>query len=796
MRILHVVPLTEDQLDGDGRAAVALNHCLELRRRGHEAQLLAWCPEGDTPSPHDLDGLPVHLIGRPGPWRRWLARHLTTFDLVHVHLDRDRALLRAAIAAQRTGVPYVVQTHGGLTDGVGRERELAAVRQASLCLAQDGDERDTLTRLAHRADGSGAPPIRLLGTGVPTSDIQAAHRDPLDLDGIVRVRDGDPVLDVLCVGGAGSVDIPLLTETARLALGRGLNARFTLAGPIGRTDPAWERFVAGHPELAGRVGEESTAGHGGLRRRLAEADLVVSLTRPDARSMTLVEALAAGSATVCTADQPHAAMLRSRHAARVTTRDAESLADAVCQLALDPRQRADLAHHGRVVAALLFDIGRVVDDLEDGYAQALLSRYPLNDADDDLARQLAARAWREHTARERRDGAVIDLDAAPAAETPSGEPAPDRQWEDTVLWVSTEVNSARLALWRRTALRTDLTVALLAPSPSNLTLSLLSSSEPFHLVQLDPGGRENRWGANRSIPLKTLRTLIRYRPDAIVLDGEPGRAFTAAARWAAREGIPLVVHYPAGRDGGPAGGSVGGSVGRRRRGAWRRLIRRSDAVLAAGSPAAREVMTWGVAADRITVVPGPAESSLPEREQDAQTVDVRLGHRFLYMRPLLAGNNPEGLLRAFRLARGMDDVLMIAGNGPMYPHLVDLADRMGLREHVVFTEAPVDEVERGRLLASVHTVILPSLDLPWTTEATEALAAGRHVVASRDPAAPSGMTARAGLFLVEPTAAQLSRAMMRSRQRWSLVHEAGMDPALVDRGMAAVDHSAHTIATV
>ena len=130
MRILHVVPFVSDQLDADGRLAAVLDQCAELRRRGHDVQLLgAWRPSGVSgrrrePVPHSLNGVPSHLfrsrrgdgamLGGTGRVRTWLAHNAATFDLVHVHLTRDRHILRVIPPIRRAGVPYVVQPHAGI----------------------------------------------------------------------------------------------------------------------------------------------------------------------------------------------------------------------------------------------------------------------------------------------------------------------------------------------------------------------------------------------------------------------------------------------------------------------------------------------------------------------------------------------------------------------------------------------------------------------------------------------------------------------------------------------------------
>ena len=61
MRILHVVTLVDDKSSYGGPLTVAVNQCQELRRRGHDAQILAgWRGKGNPPD--EVEGVPAHLF--------------------------------------------------------------------------------------------------------------------------------------------------------------------------------------------------------------------------------------------------------------------------------------------------------------------------------------------------------------------------------------------------------------------------------------------------------------------------------------------------------------------------------------------------------------------------------------------------------------------------------------------------------------------------------------------------------------------------------------------------------------
>ena len=127
------------------------------------------------------------------------------------------------------------------------------------------------------------------------------------------------------------------------------------------------------------------------------------------------------------------------------------------------------------------------------------------------------------------------------------------------------------------------------------------------------------------------------------------------------------------------------------------------------------------------------------------------------------------MLQAFRLARGVGDVLTLAGSGPLAAELAETAEQLGLTAHVVFVTEPRDPAHRSRLLADAHTVVVPSTDEVWGHDVEEAIAADRNVVVSTACAVSDAVAARPDVFPAEPSPAGLSRAMVSSRQHWNLV---------------------------
>jgi glycogen synthase len=104
----------------------------------------------------------------------------------------------------------------------------------------------------------------------------------------------------------------------------------------------------------------------------------------------------------------------------------------------------------------------------------------------------------------------------------------------------------------------------------------------------------------------------------------------------------------------------------------------------------------------------------------------------LYVGRLAAMKGVDTFLRAAaRAATTVPDVLfVVAGEGPEYARLVELAARLGIGERVMFL-GKVSEEERELLLAGSSVFVLPSVVEPFGIAALEAMAAGVPTIVSR-----------------------------------------------------------------
>ncbi len=119
----------------------------------------------------------------------------------------------------------------------------------------------------------------------------------------------------------------------------------------------------------------------------------------------------------------------------------------------------------------------------------------------------------------------------------------------------------------------------------------------------------------------------------------------------------------------------------------------------------------------------------------------------LYVGRLAAMKGVDTFLRAAALVvpRFQDTLFVIAGEGPEYARLIQLAAGLGIGEHVMFL-GKVSEEEREVLLQGSSVFVLPSVVEPFGIAALEAMAAGVPTILSKT----SGVAEiSSGSFLVD-----------------------------------------------
>lgn len=285
-------------------------------------------------------------------------------DIVHTHLAKAGTLGR--LAARMTGVPVVIHTyHGTVFRGyfgswksrlfVQIERSIARITTRLIAITP-GQRRD------------------LIGLGI--GDARKVIEVPLGLD-LAPFSGGVSRVEARRMLGLGA-DEPVVAIVARLVpikdVGLFLRA-------FARVTPSAIALIVGDGEERAQLeAEASDLGIAprcrflGWRRDVesiyAAADVVALTSRNEGSPVSIIEAMAAGRAVVCTEVGGVPDVVTSGVSGMlVPTGDAGALATAIDRLLADPAERERLGREARKAVYPRYDVSRLVTDIAALYTQ-------------------------------------------------------------------------------------------------------------------------------------------------------------------------------------------------------------------------------------------------------------------------------------------------------------------------------------------------------------------------------------------------------------------------------------------
>lgn len=376
MKVLHVTPYFPPAWAYGGPPRSVFELCRELVRCGHEVTVLTTdaCDAAlRAEPPHEtLEGVDVHRLPNlsnglawrrqfflPLGMRKFLARRIEKFDLVHLHMYRTVQDILVHRNAARSRIPYVFAARGSLPrivrgmmakatfDALYGKRVL---RDASFCIASSLSERSQYG-----------------GMGVPDERIRTIHNG-LDWEAYQDLPPAGSFLDRTGLRGN-----KLITYVGRLNARKGLDhlvhafryikqeaadVTLVLVGP----DDGYRRQVE---RLVGSLGLSDHVLFMGLlsgRDRLAafvDANVVVYPAKHEIFGLVPFEALACGKPVVVSDDSGCGEIIGNAKAGYVVpVEDIPRLVDAV-QSAMEngPQTRA-MVERGRkfVSDSLAWDV--------------------------------------------------------------------------------------------------------------------------------------------------------------------------------------------------------------------------------------------------------------------------------------------------------------------------------------------------------------------------------------------------------------------------------------------------------
>lgn len=335
--------------------------------------------EADMGGLADEHGVMVHTVPELGrdirPWDDLVAfvRLYRLFrrerpSIVHTHTAKAGTIGRLAAVAAR--VPVRIHTfHGHVFEGyfsrgttrlvIVLERFLARLTTRIVAVS-DRQAAD----LADRFGICARELIRVVPLGLDLDRFRPGRTEYLAPELPREIGAGsEPVISI--VGRLVPIkNHDLFLDTAALLVAGGRRCHFAIVGG----GPEEERLRARAAALGLEERVHFLGWRTDLERIYAGSDLVVLTSRNEGTPVCLIEAMAAGRATIATEVGGVADVLEGGRLGRlVRPSDPEALAEAVCALLDDPARRAELGRRGAESAPSRFGIPRLLRDVTDLY---------------------------------------------------------------------------------------------------------------------------------------------------------------------------------------------------------------------------------------------------------------------------------------------------------------------------------------------------------------------------------------------------------------------------------------------
>ena len=369
-KILQLGGLAGPGAAAGGVWAVASTQSAALRRAGAQVELVGgWLGKVPAASAPGTTAARLFRVRRPLPGARlrgllslqlprYVASRGAVADVVHVHLCRDFLTTFTTALLGRGNTPVIAQSHGMLTPSSALPVRLFdfaitrwLVRIPRLWLTLTEEEESGLQRL-------GVPRTRMRRVANAAAGSVHCWTDPAEHVFLFAAR------------LAARKQPAVFVQAAVAALDAGLEARFILAGPDQGEAAGVQALIAasGHADRFELPGELSPAQ---LQQAMATSTAYVLPALNEPYPMSVIEAAAAGTPLIVTAQCGLADHLRSADAALLPEPTAEAFCAAMLALAGDPQRRKELGVNARLLHGRLWSADLLAEDLHRHYAEVI-----------------------------------------------------------------------------------------------------------------------------------------------------------------------------------------------------------------------------------------------------------------------------------------------------------------------------------------------------------------------------------------------------------------------------------------
>lgn len=376
MKILHVVPTYLPATRYGGPIFAVHGLARALAERGHQVDVFTTNVDGDHESDVplgtrvELDGVGVHYF--PTPFRRlyWspqmrnaLITSVRQYDITHLHSVFLYPTFAAARVALFSRVPYVISPRGMLVPELiaGKSRwtktvwlrliERRSFTHAAAIHFTAEREREDAIRTRMPIPSSFVVPNGIVLRGAPAAS--------------PAQRDDHTILFLGRINWKKGID-RLIAALPHVKRGRLLIAGNDEENLTPRLTELAERLgVADRVEFRGRVDGEAK------EALLAGATIFALTSMSENFGNVVLEAMAAKTPVVLTAEVGLAEEVRRTHAGLVVPAQPREIANAINRLLDDPEERRAMGERGRHAVETRFTWPRVAEEMEAQYARLL-----------------------------------------------------------------------------------------------------------------------------------------------------------------------------------------------------------------------------------------------------------------------------------------------------------------------------------------------------------------------------------------------------------------------------------------
>jgi glycosyltransferase involved in cell wall biosynthesis len=288
------------------------------------------------------------------PLYSWLTRHVSDYDIVHIHALFSFASIAAARAARARGVPYILRPLG-LLNAYGMQQRRRLVKQWSFRLIEkplldsaaaihytSTQERDEAEHLKIKA------PEHVIPLGIDLVPFQHLPDAEIFHHCFPETRGKQIILFLSRLDPKKGLDL-LLEAFAKLDV-ENSNVHLVIAGSGPEEYLRELKNEAGSLGIAGRISWTGQLEGDVKLSVFAAATVFVLPSHSENFGIALLEAMAAGVACIASDQVALAQEAASENAICMVKRDVTAIAEALRQLLHGGKARAELALRGRTLA--------------------------------------------------------------------------------------------------------------------------------------------------------------------------------------------------------------------------------------------------------------------------------------------------------------------------------------------------------------------------------------------------------------------------------------------------------------